>query len=145
MAFLNCYFLIYMYSLIASFLSGLFIFLTNCFSLIQEHRIQEAIRQSIVLVEYSEEYKDYQEALREIEHARYLLGRNLHEDALSSARIALALAPDVGDLHRLLGDIYRDLGDAEQALRHYRRYIELVPGRHRDQEIVRGIIEELGG
>jgi tetratricopeptide (TPR) repeat protein len=94
---------------------------------------------------YSEEYKDYQEALQEIEHARYLLGRNLHEDALSSARIALALAPDVGDLHRLLGDIERDLGHQDEAIRHYQRYIELVPGRHRDQEIVRGIIEQLGG
>lgn len=94
---------------------------------------------------YSEEYKDYQEALREIEHARYLLARNLHEDALSSARVALALAPDVGDLHRLLGDIERDLGHPEEAIAHYQRYIELVPGRHRDQEIVRGIIEELGG
>lgn len=94
---------------------------------------------------YSEEYKDYQEALREIEYARYLLARGLHHDALASAHVALALAPDVGDLHRLLGDIERDLGHTEQAMAHYQRYIELVPGRHRDQEIVRGMIEELGG
>jgi hypothetical protein len=94
---------------------------------------------------YSEEYRDYLEALQEIDHARWLLGRGLHHAALSSARMALALAPDVGDLHRLLGDVERDLGHADAAIEHYRRYIELVPGRHRDQEIVRGIIEELGG
>jgi tetratricopeptide (TPR) repeat protein len=94
---------------------------------------------------YSEEYKDYQEALREIEYSRHLLARGLHQDALSSAHVALALAPDIGDLHRLLGDIERDLGHPEEAIEHYSRYIELVPGRHRDQEIVRGLIEELGG
>jgi len=62
-----------------------------------------------------------------------------------SAEIAHALAPDVGELHRLLGDIARELGDGEQAIVHYRRYLELVPGRRREQNRVEGIIAELGG
>jgi len=94
---------------------------------------------------YSEEYNDYLEAREELEHARFLLANQRHEEALSSARVALALAPDLGDLHRTLGDIERELEHDEAAIKHYRRYLELVPGKARDQEVVKGIIEELGG
>ena len=94
---------------------------------------------------YSEEYRDYQEAIESIEHARTLLIRGFPERALWSAQVALALAPDVGELHRLLGDIERERGRPEEALLHYRRYLELVPGRRRDQVRVEGIIAELEG
>lgn len=94
---------------------------------------------------YSEEYRDYEEAIEAIEHARNLLSRGFPERASWSAQVALALAPDVGDLHRLLGDIERELGRPELALQHYRRYLELVPGRRRDQVRVEGIIAELEG
>lgn len=94
---------------------------------------------------YSEEYRDYGEALEGIAYARELLARERPEQALAAAQVSLALAPDIGELHRLLGDIERELGHAEQAKTHYRRYLELVPGRQRDQERVKGIIEELGG
>jgi len=92
---------------------------------------------------HGEEYSDYKEALEALEHARGLLARGLAEQALASASVALALAPDVGELHRLLGDIERELGDLAAARRHYERYLELVPGRLRDQERVRGLLEEL--
>ncbi|WP_434427871.1 C45 family autoproteolytic acyltransferase/hydolase [Nannocystis pusilla] len=92
---------------------------------------------------HSEEYSDYKEALEALGHARGLLARGLPEQALASASVALALAPDVGELHRLLGDIERELGDLAAARRHYERYLELVPGRLRDQERVRGLLEEL--
>jgi isopenicillin-N N-acyltransferase like protein len=94
---------------------------------------------------YSEEYRDYKEALEGIEYARELLGLERPEEALAAARVSLALAPDIGELHRLLGDIERELEHPEEAKTHYRRYLELVPGRQRDQERVKGIIEELGG
>ncbi len=94
---------------------------------------------------HSEEYRDWMEAIEAMEHARRLLGRGHPERALVSARIAHALAPDVGELHRLLGDIERELGHAEAAIVHYRRYLELVPGRRREQVRVEGIIAELGG
>lgn len=94
---------------------------------------------------YSEEYRDYKEARESIDHARGLLARGFAERGLWSAQVALALAPDIGELHRLLGDIHRELGDPEQALVHYRRYLELVPGRRRDQVRVEGIIAELEG
>ena len=94
---------------------------------------------------YSEEYRDYKEALEGIEYARELLGLDRPEEALAAARVSLALAPDIGELHRLLGDIERELEHPDQAKEHYRRYLELVPGRQRDQERVKGIIEELGG
>ncbi len=94
---------------------------------------------------YSEEFRDYQEAIEAIEHARVMLGRGLPERARWSAQVALALAPDLGELHRLLGDIERDLGRPEQARTHYRRYLELVPGRRRDQVRVEGILAELEG
>ena len=94
---------------------------------------------------YSEAYRDYQEAIESIDHARTLLSKGYPERALWSAKVALALAPDVGDLHRLLGDIARELGHTEAAVGHYRRYLELVPGRHRDQVRVEGIIAELEG
>lgn len=93
---------------------------------------------------HSEEYGDYKEALAAIDHARALLAEGLPRKALADAKVALALAPDVGDLHRLLGDIERELGDLAQARAHYERYLELVPGRLRDQERVRGLLEELG-
>jgi isopenicillin-N N-acyltransferase like protein len=83
---------------------------------------------------HSEEYGDYQEALAAIDHARALLAQGLPRKALADAKVALALAPDVGDLHRLLGDIERELGDLAAARTHYERYLELVPGRLRDQE-----------
>jgi len=94
---------------------------------------------------YSEEYQDYREARESIDHARSLLTRGSPQRALWSAQVALALAPDIGDLHRLLGDIKRELGEHEEALVHYRRYLELVPGRRRDQVRVEGIIAELEG
>lgn len=94
---------------------------------------------------YSEEYRDYKEALEGIEYARELLGLERPQEALAAARVSLALAPDIGELHRLLGDIERELDHPEEAKTHYRRYLELVPGRQRDQERVKGIIEELGG
>jgi isopenicillin-N N-acyltransferase-like protein len=94
---------------------------------------------------YGEEYRDYQEAIEAIEHARLMLGRGLPESARWSAQVALALAPDLGELHRLLGDIERDLGNPEQARIHYKRYLELVPGRRRDQVRVEGILAELEG
>lgn len=94
---------------------------------------------------YSEEFHDYLEAREELAHARFLLANRRHEEALSSAQIALALAPDLGELHRTLGDIERELDHPDLAIQHYRRYLELVPGKARDQEVVKGIIEELGG
>jgi tetratricopeptide (TPR) repeat protein len=94
---------------------------------------------------YSEEYRDYQEALEGIDYARELLAHERPQEALAAAQVSLALAPDIGELHRLLGDIERELEHDEQAKTHYRRYLELVPGRQRDQERVKGIIEELGG
>ncbi|MCA9720586.1 MAG: tetratricopeptide repeat protein [Myxococcales bacterium] len=94
---------------------------------------------------HSEAFRDHQEALDTIDHARALLTRGRPESALASAKIALALAPDLGELHRLLGDIERELDHPEEALKHYRRYLELVPGKLRDQERVRGLIAELGG
>ena len=92
---------------------------------------------------YSEEYRDFQQALESMTHARFLMARGEYERALWSAQIGLALAPDIGDLHRVLGDIQRELGDFEGARTHYRRYLELVPGRLRDRERVRGILAEL--
>lgn len=94
---------------------------------------------------YSEAYHDLATARAEIEHARALLRAGQRSQALSSAKIALALAPDLGELHRLLGDIERELSHREAAIGHYRRYLELVPGKEREQEVVRGIIQELGG
>ena len=94
---------------------------------------------------YSEEYRDYQEAVESIDYARSLLTGGFPERALWSAKVALALAPDLGDLHRLLGDIERELDHTDEALEHYRRYLELVPGRRRDQVRVEGIIAELEG
>ncbi|MGB3291918.1 MAG: C45 family autoproteolytic acyltransferase/hydrolase, partial [Phormidesmis sp.] len=94
---------------------------------------------------YSEEYRDYQEAIEAIDHARVMLGRGMPERARWAAQVALALAPDLGELHRLLGDIERDLGRPEQARIHYRRYLELVPGRRREQVRVEGILAELEG
>ncbi len=92
---------------------------------------------------YSEEFRDYREAIEAIDHARVMLGRGLPERARWSAQVALALAPDLGELHRLLGDIERDLGNAAQARVHYERYLELTPGRKRDQVRVKGILAEL--
>ena len=94
---------------------------------------------------HSEEYRDYQEALEGIDYARELLSLERPNEALAAARVSLALAPDIGELHRLLGDIERELDRPERAKTHYRRYLELIPGRQRDQERVKGIIEELGG
>ena len=94
---------------------------------------------------YSEEYRDYKEALEGIDYARELLGLERPREALAAAQVSLALAPDIGELHRLLGDIERELEHDEEAKLHYRRYLELIPGRQRDQERVKGIIEELGG
>ncbi|TPV96569.1 MAG: hypothetical protein B7733_04040 [Myxococcales bacterium FL481] len=94
---------------------------------------------------YSEEYTDYVEAKRQLEYATHLLALGQAADAESAARLALGLAPELAELHRLLGDIARDLGHREAAVRAYRRYVELVPGRMREQQRVRSIIEELGG
>lgn len=93
---------------------------------------------------HSEEFSDFQQAMDAIDHAKSLLAIDMPKKALASAKLALALAPDVGELHRLLGDIERELDNPSAARKHYRRYLELVPGRLRDQERVRGLLEELG-
>jgi len=94
---------------------------------------------------YSEEYRDYLEALEGLDYARELLGLSRPDEALAAAQVSLALAPDIGELHRLLGDIERELDHPDEAKVYYRRYLELIPGRQRDQERVKGIIDELGG
>ncbi|MGB1013495.1 MAG: C45 family autoproteolytic acyltransferase/hydrolase [Nannocystaceae bacterium] len=94
---------------------------------------------------HSEAYHDYEEALDAITYAKDLLARGLPKRAQTAASVALTLAPEIGSLHRLLGDIERELDNPEAALKHYKRYLELVPARLRDQERVRGIMEELGG
>lgn len=94
---------------------------------------------------YSEEYSDYQVALEELSYARRLFGEGRVVAARFSAEVALSLAPDLGPLHRLLGDIYRDQDEGQKAITAYKRYLELVPGRHRDQERVQGILSELEG
>jgi len=94
---------------------------------------------------YSEEYRDYQEALEGLDYARELLTLDRPQEALAAAQVSLALAPDIGELHRILGDIERELDHPDAAKAHYRRYLELIPGRQRDQERVKGIIDELGG
>ncbi|MCA9690216.1 MAG: hypothetical protein KC636_11445 [Myxococcales bacterium] len=94
---------------------------------------------------HGEEFADFEEAEEALEHARALYAEKRLDHARNAARVALALAPDLGPLHRLLGDIERERGEPEEALRHYRRYLELHPGQLRDQERVRGLIAELGG
>jgi len=94
---------------------------------------------------HSEEFSDFQQAVDAIAHAQSLLAQGLHQKALASAKLALALAPDIGEVHRLLGDIERELGHPAEARAHYQRYLELVPAKLRDQERVRGLIDELGG
>ncbi len=92
---------------------------------------------------YSEIYADYRVALEEMEYARERLNAGEFEQARFSAEVALSLAPDIGPLHRLLGNIYRELEMENEALAAYRRYLELVPGQNRDQDRVRGMIDEL--
>ena len=92
---------------------------------------------------HSEEFSDFQQAVDALAHAQSLLAQGLHRKALASAKLALALAPDIGEIHRLLGDIERELGGLAEARAHYQRYLELVPGKLRDQERVRGHLDEL--
>ncbi len=93
---------------------------------------------------FSAEYQDYRQALAAAEHARAMLAMGEPERARWSAAIGLALAPELGDLHRVMGDVGRALGDVDLAREHYTRYLELSPGRLRDHELVRGILNELG-
>lgn len=44
LAYLNCYFLVYMYALICCFLTLTFLTLTHCCIYIQAHQIRQAIR-----------------------------------------------------------------------------------------------------
>ena len=93
---------------------------------------------------YSAEYQDYRQALAAAEHARAMLALGYPERARWSAAIGLALAPELGDLHRVMGDVARALDDPDLAREHYARYLELSPGRLRDHERVRSILSELG-
>lgn len=52
LAYMNCYFLIYMYSLIACVLTGLFLFFTNCCIWFQTYRIKKCIKESIWHAKY---------------------------------------------------------------------------------------------
>lgn len=55
MAYLNFYFLIYMYTLITSFVTGLFICMTNCCIKIHSERVRKAIEESIRIVDWADE------------------------------------------------------------------------------------------
>lgn len=92
---------------------------------------------------HSEEFSDFQQAVDALAHAQSLLAQGLTDKALTSAKLALALAPDIGEIHRMLGDIERERGELGAARDHYQRYLELVPGKLRDQERVRGLLDEL--
>lgn len=92
---------------------------------------------------YSETYADYRVALEEMEYARSRFIEGEVEQARFSAEVAVSLAPDIGPLYRLLGNIYRELEMKPEALKAYRRYLELVPGQSREQDRVRGLIDEL--
>lgn len=58
LAYLNCYFLVYMYSLICCFLTSTFLLLTHCCICMHDYRIRRAIRESIHTISYGPAMED---------------------------------------------------------------------------------------
>ncbi len=92
---------------------------------------------------YSAAYADYRQALEELAFARKALAKGHLLRARTAAAVGLSLAPELGALYRVMGDIERRLGNVANARRHYERYLQLSPGRLRDHERVRSILAEL--
>lgn len=92
---------------------------------------------------YSAAYADYQQALAELDFARRMLAEGRLVRARTAAAVGLALAPEVGELYRVMGEVERRLGHFAEARRHFEQYLELSPGRLRDHERVRSLLAEL--
>jgi tetratricopeptide (TPR) repeat protein len=92
---------------------------------------------------HSEHFHDFQQARLDLAYARTLFEQSHLPQARSAVQVALSLAPDHGEAHRLMGDISRELGDYSSAVTHYKRYLELTPDLVRDRERVLGILDEL--
>lgn len=58
LAYLNVYFLVYMYALITAFITGLFVGLTNLFIRAQQHRIAQAMQTFVKEVDFQEEMQE---------------------------------------------------------------------------------------
>lgn len=63
------------------------------------------------------------------------------EEAIDKVHESLALDPAFGKSHRLLGVVYAELKRNEEAVQHYRRYLQLEPEAS-DAKDVRQIIED---
>ncbi|MFH0901686.1 MAG: C45 family autoproteolytic acyltransferase/hydrolase [Pseudomonadota bacterium] len=69
--------------------------------------------------------------------------RRLGEPAVAAeaAARAVALAPQLAEAHRLVGDVARDRGDRERAKASYRRYLELYPASQMAADEARFFVE----
>jgi isopenicillin-N N-acyltransferase-like protein len=90
----------------------------------------------------SDELRAYEEALSSLRSADHLSGK-APDRAIEELEKAEALVEKMPEPHRKLGDLLRTQGRTEEAIREYRRFLELAPPYLADIEEVKGILGTL--
>jgi glyoxylase-like metal-dependent hydrolase (beta-lactamase superfamily II) len=78
----------------------------------------------------------------------YLLEKERNEEAIKLFQLLIAEYPDVSYLwaiHDTLGEIYKNMGQREQAIAHYERVLELRPDDTNAVAMLKELREETGG
>lgn len=81
-------------------------------------------------------------AEKNLEVGKYYLRRGNYDAAIDRLKDSIRYKSNYAEPHRLLGEAYEKKGEREEAVRYYKKYLEILPSAE-DVEKVRKRIEKL--
>lgn len=78
-------------------------------------------------------------AQRNLEVGQYYLKKGNYDAAIDRLKEALKYKSNYALPHRLLGEAYEKKGRAEEAVRHYKRYLEILPAAEDAAQVAKRI------
>ncbi len=81
-------------------------------------------------------------AEKNLEVGKYYLRRGNYDAAIDRLKDSIRYKSNYAEPHRLLGEAYEKKGEPEQAIRYYKKYLDLLPAAE-DAEKIRERIEKL--
>ncbi|MGH9816904.1 MAG: tetratricopeptide repeat protein, partial [Candidatus Acidiferrales bacterium] len=74
-------------------------------------------------------------AEKNLEVARYYLRKGNYDAAIDRLKDSIRYKSNFAEPHRLLGEAFEKKGDREEAVRYYKKYLEILPSAQDAQKI----------